>query len=29
MLLTRDMAMLPTVDHVTAKPVADFEIVSW
>ena len=21
--------MLPTVDHVTAKPVADFEIVSW
>ena len=25
----RDMAMLPTVDHVTAKPVADFEIVSW
>ena len=25
----RYMAMLPTVDHVTAKPVADFEIVSW
>ena len=25
----RDMAMLPTVDHVTAKPVADFEIVSY
>ena len=25
----REMAMLPTVDHVTAKPVADFEIVSW
>ena len=25
----RDMAMLPTVDHVTTKPVADFEIVSW
>ena len=25
----RDMAMLPTVDHVTAKQVADFEIVSW
>ena len=25
----RDMAMLPTVDHVLAKPVADFEIVSW
>ena len=22
-------AMLPTIDHVTAKPVADFEIVSW
>ena len=21
--------MLPTVDHVTAKPVTDFEIVSW
>ena len=25
----REMAMLPTVDHVTAKPVPDFEIVSW
>ena len=25
----RDMAMLPTVDHVTAEPVPDFEIVSW
>ena len=25
----REMAMLPTVDHVTARPVADFEIVSW
>ena len=25
----REMAMLPTVDHVTAKPVADFKIVSW
>ena len=25
----REMAMLPTVDHVTAKPVANFEIVSW
>ena len=25
----REMAMLPTVDHVTAKPVADFQIVSW
>ena len=25
----RRFAMLPTVDHVTAKPVADFEIVSW
>ena len=24
-----EMAMLPTVDHVTAKPVAGFEIVSW
>ena len=23
------MAMLPTVDHVTAEPVPDFEIVSW
>ena len=23
------MAMLPTIDHVTAKPVPDFEIVSW
>ena len=22
-------AMLPTVDHVKAEPVADFEIVSW
>ena len=25
----REMAMLPTVDHVTAKPVPEFEIVSW
>ena len=25
----RRFAMLPTVDQVTAKPVADFEIVSW
>ncbi len=25
----RRLAMLPPVDHVTAKPVADFEIVSW
>ena len=25
----REMAMLPTVDHITTKPVADFEIVSW
>ena len=25
----REMAMLPTIDHVTAKPVPDFEIVSW
>ena len=25
----RRFAMLPTVDHVTATPVADFEIVSW
>ena len=25
----RDMAMLPTIDHVTAEPVPDFEIVSW
>ena len=25
----RRFAMLPTVDHVTAKPVPDFEIVSW
>ena len=25
----REMAMLPTVDHVTAEPVPDFEIVSW
>ena len=25
----REMAMLPTVDHVTAEPVHDFEIVSW
>ncbi|MDC2985002.1 hypothetical protein OAZ80_01610 [bacterium] len=25
----RRFAMLPTVDHVTARPVADFEIVSW
>ena len=23
------MAMLPTIDHVKAEPVADFEIVSW
>ena len=25
----RRFAMLPTVDHVTTKPVPDFEIVSW
>ena len=25
----RRFAMLPTVDHVKAEPVADFEIVSW
>ena len=25
----REMAMLPTIDHVTAKPVPDLEIVSW
>ena len=25
----REMAMLPTIDHVTAKPVPNFEIVSW
>ena len=25
----RRFAMLLTVDHVTAKPVPDFEIVSW
>ena len=25
----REMAMLPTVDHVTAEPVPDFEIVRW
>ena len=25
----RRFAMLPTVDHVTAEPVPDFEIVSW
>ena len=25
----REMAMLPTVDHVKAEPVPDFEIVSW
>ena len=25
----REMAMLPTIDHVTAEPVPDFEIVSW
>ena len=25
----REMTMLPTVDHVKAEPVADFEIVSW
>ena len=25
----REMAMLPTVDNVTAEPVPDFEIVSW
>ena len=25
----REMAMLPTVDHVTAELVPDFEIVSW
>ena len=22
-------SMLPTIDHITAEPVADFEIVSW
>ena len=25
----RRFAMLPTVDHVKAEPVADFQIVSW
>ena len=25
----REMAMLPTVEHVTAKPVPEFEIVIW
>ena len=25
----REMAMLPTVDHVKAEPLAEFEIVSW
>ena len=25
----QEMAILPTVDHVTAEPVPDFEIVSW
>ena len=25
----REMAMLPTVDHVKAEPEPDFEIVSW
>ena len=25
----KEMAMLPTIDHVKAEPVADFEIVSW
>ena len=25
----REMAMLPTVDHVKAEPLPDFEIVSW
>ena len=25
----RRFALLPTVDHVKAEPVADFEIVSW
>ena len=25
----REMAMLPTIDHVTAKPVAGFQIFSW
>ena len=25
----REMAMLPTIDHVTAEPIPDFEIVSW
>tara|TARA_B100000405_G_C16416267_1_gene312409 strand:- start:47 stop:481 length:435 start_codon:yes stop_codon:yes gene_type:complete len=25
----KEMAMLPTIDHVKAEPVADFEIVCW
>ena len=25
----KEMAMLPTIDHFKAEPVADFEIVSW
>ena len=25
----KEMAILPTIDHVKAEPVADFEIVSW
>ena len=25
----KEMAMLPTIDHVKAEQVADFEIVSW
>ena len=25
----KEMEMLPTIDHVKAEPVADFEIVSW
>ena len=25
----KEMAMLPTIDHVKAEPFADFEIVSW
>ena len=25
----KEIAILPTIDHVKAEPVADFEIVSW
>ncbi len=25
----KEMAILPTIDHVKAEPLADFEIVSW